>query len=208
MSENKTLCDVCHVNPFKYVCPGCKTRTCSVDCSKTHKAKSGCTGAKPEPTFIPLSEMNDDTIRDDYRFLMKKIELVQESRFTRSRLKRPAFVDACQRNKELKEQFKQFRNEPNQEQNPDGRQRNISLLDRKPPGQKHQANQKPSRMSQLRSILTDIDAVESELPDQPLDIPGMAVLPSPLLSSTKPSAQEESLTHPSGSGRSAYQYNH
>ena len=210
MLENTKLCDVCHTKPFKYVCPGCKTRTCSVECSKAHKAATGCTGTKPDPTFIPLSEMNDDTILDDYRFLMKKIELVQESRFTRTRLKRPAFVDACQKNKELKEQFKQFRTDPNQDQNPDNRPRNLSLLDRKPPVPKHPANQKPSRMTQLRSVLTDIDSIESELPDQPLALPGMAVLPSGSFSSHKhPSqGQSRSLTHPPTRGRGAPKDNH
>ena len=31
------LCEVCRQNPFKYTCPGCNKRTCSLECVRRHK---------------------------------------------------------------------------------------------------------------------------------------------------------------------------
>ncbi len=35
--EKPTLCEVCGEKPFKYTCPGCNKRTCSLACVKKHK---------------------------------------------------------------------------------------------------------------------------------------------------------------------------
>lgn len=35
------LCDICHNDSWKYRCPRCSFRTCSMPCSKEHKAKYG-----------------------------------------------------------------------------------------------------------------------------------------------------------------------
>ena len=31
------LCEVCQQKPFKYTCPGCNKRTCSLECVRRHK---------------------------------------------------------------------------------------------------------------------------------------------------------------------------
>lgn len=35
--QKPTLCEVCGEKPFKYTCPGCNKRTCSLACVKKHK---------------------------------------------------------------------------------------------------------------------------------------------------------------------------
>lgn len=42
-------CRVCFEKEAEYVCPGCKTRTCSLECVKKHKIDTGCTGRAPLP---------------------------------------------------------------------------------------------------------------------------------------------------------------
>ena len=37
-----TLCEVCHDHPAKYTCPGCKKRTCSLQCVRKHKKDVLC----------------------------------------------------------------------------------------------------------------------------------------------------------------------
>jgi hypothetical protein len=39
-------CEVCNETPFKYNCPSCHIKTCSVKCVNVHKAKANCTGEK------------------------------------------------------------------------------------------------------------------------------------------------------------------
>lgn len=40
------LCEVCKENDFKYKCPKCFKKTCSLQCAKDHKANDNCTGEK------------------------------------------------------------------------------------------------------------------------------------------------------------------
>ena len=163
-----SLCEVCGLKKFRYTCPACKKKTCSVTCSKAHKEQTGCSGIKSDdPVFLPLSEMNDDTLLTDFHFLTKQTDLVQDSRFTYSRLKRPKFVIACQKDKELKEKFKQFRPTPNT-----------------PLNQRDGGNQKHSRARMARrqqfpysSVLTDVQDLEATLPDDYTDASGMFLIP-------------------------------
>ena len=52
-------CTVCNKNTFKYKCPKCSAKYCSIPCYKTHQ--SICTGipqpqppSSPPPTFLPV----------------------------------------------------------------------------------------------------------------------------------------------------------
>ena len=40
----KERCEVCNKSQFKYKCPGCTTKTCSLNCSKQHKIDFKCDG--------------------------------------------------------------------------------------------------------------------------------------------------------------------
>lgn len=66
---SSTLCDSCKALPARYNCPGCSIRTCSLQCSKTHKLDTGCSGKRNPVTFIPRSKFNDASINNDYNFL-------------------------------------------------------------------------------------------------------------------------------------------
>ena len=104
LSDQDKLCFVCQKNNFKYVCPACKRRTCCVECSKKHKEMTGCTGKKTRSEFIGLSDMNDNTMMEDYKFLMSQQELIADSRFLFSRVAKPKFVIEMQKkNKKLKQ---------------------------------------------------------------------------------------------------------
>eukprot|EP00983_Pelagomonas_calceolata_P132112 1161837-Pelagomonas_calceolata.AAC.4 len=53
------LCAVCMEQPHKYCCPGCGCRTCSLPCSKQHKANTGCTGQRDRLGYVPLQGFDD-----------------------------------------------------------------------------------------------------------------------------------------------------
>ena len=67
-SVDPTICSVCSL-PAKYTCPRCSTRTCSLDCSKTHKVKSSCSGERDPTKYVSLSKVGQGAWADDYRWL-------------------------------------------------------------------------------------------------------------------------------------------
>ncbi|KAI1433442.1 hypothetical protein GGR50DRAFT_668613 [Xylaria sp. CBS 124048] len=67
-----SLCTICHVQPPRYRCPRCKTRTCSLSCVKKHKLWSSCSGERDATAYIPLDKLKTDAgIDHDYNFLTK-----------------------------------------------------------------------------------------------------------------------------------------
>jgi len=56
---SSSACQVCHEQPSKYCCPGCSCRTCSLPCSKQHKASTGCTGQRDRLAYVPLQAFSD-----------------------------------------------------------------------------------------------------------------------------------------------------
>ncbi|KAK1424911.1 hypothetical protein QVD17_20252 [Tagetes erecta] len=64
------LCNECNTNEFKYKCPGCSARSCSLPCVKAHKQRTGCTGKRQQLTeFVPLSKFDDNLLLSDYNML-------------------------------------------------------------------------------------------------------------------------------------------
>ncbi|KAK0389743.1 hypothetical protein NLU13_3316 [Sarocladium strictum] len=64
------LCAICHVSPPKYKCPRCNLRTCSLACSKKHKAWSECNGERDATAYIPPSKLRTPAgVDHDYNFL-------------------------------------------------------------------------------------------------------------------------------------------
>lgn len=55
-------CQVCQQNNWKYKCPRCSIRTCSVDCVKKHKKEQSCSGERSKTHFVKRSEYNYDTM--------------------------------------------------------------------------------------------------------------------------------------------------
>ncbi|BFU25262.1 HIT zinc finger, putative [Entamoeba histolytica HM-1:IMSS-B] len=66
MENNKRHCEVCG-KESKYQCPKCNILYCSIECYKAHKMNC----KKKESPFIPLQQMNDDTIGEDLMLLSK-----------------------------------------------------------------------------------------------------------------------------------------
>ena len=65
-----TLCSVCHANPPKYKCPGCFTRTCSLDCVKRHKLRRDCDGKHNPAAYVPFEQLKTPSMFDhDYNFI-------------------------------------------------------------------------------------------------------------------------------------------
>lgn len=62
-------CEVCKEAAFKYRCPRCLTRTCSLPCVKQHKLTSGCSGQRDKTAFVSLVDFTDLNVLSDYRFL-------------------------------------------------------------------------------------------------------------------------------------------
>ncbi|VDK82624.1 unnamed protein product [Onchocerca ochengi] len=65
------LCDMCRKDSWKYRCPRCSFRTCSLLCSKEHKVKYDCSGER-DKSFDVLKRLVDyspSVAVDDEKFL-------------------------------------------------------------------------------------------------------------------------------------------
>ncbi|XP_059277301.1 putative box C/D snoRNA protein SPCC613.07 [Lycium ferocissimum] len=78
MEEKEELCSECKSNTWKYKCPCCFIRTCSLPCVKSHKAKTGCTGKRSLTHVVPLSKFDDNILLADYNML-EDVKRVAES---------------------------------------------------------------------------------------------------------------------------------
>jgi hypothetical protein len=67
-STNSSKCIICS-SPFKYTCPRCSARTCSLPCIKTHKSSSGCSGIRDPTKFVTLTEFGQGDWGGDYAYL-------------------------------------------------------------------------------------------------------------------------------------------
>ncbi|KAF4237741.1 hypothetical protein CNMCM6805_006798 [Aspergillus fumigatiaffinis] len=66
------LCTICHINPPKYRCPRCSTRTCSLPCSRRHKLWSQCSGVRDPAAYLKRSELATESAFDrDFNFITK-----------------------------------------------------------------------------------------------------------------------------------------
>ncbi|KAJ5279225.1 Zinc finger HIT-type [Penicillium angulare] len=64
------LCSICHVNPPKYRCPRCSTRTCSLPCTRRHKLWSQCSGVRDPAAYLKRNELTTETAFDrDFNFI-------------------------------------------------------------------------------------------------------------------------------------------
>ncbi|KAJ5629431.1 hypothetical protein N7528_003088 [Penicillium herquei] len=64
------LCSICHINPPKYRCPRCSTRTCSLPCTRRHKLWSQCSGIRDPAAYLKRNElMNESALDRDFNFI-------------------------------------------------------------------------------------------------------------------------------------------
>jgi hypothetical protein len=60
--KEETICEMCNITSAKYTCPACFLRSCSLQCSKDHKAKFTCTGVRSKTHFIAKEDYNENTM--------------------------------------------------------------------------------------------------------------------------------------------------
>ena len=78
--EKKALCEICKKEEYKYNCPKCKIKTCSVSCVKTHKKKYGCDGEKDKFKLITKQvDYNEQVFHRDVNFLNNAINDINMS---------------------------------------------------------------------------------------------------------------------------------
>ncbi|KAJ4354415.1 Box C/D snoRNA accumulation [Didymosphaeria variabile] len=64
------LCSICNTVQFKYRCPGCSARTCSLPCYKRHQQWAQCDGKRDPTKFVKKSQLATPAgIDHDYNFL-------------------------------------------------------------------------------------------------------------------------------------------
>ncbi|KAF9623035.1 hypothetical protein IFM89_036016 [Coptis chinensis] len=84
--KQSLLCEECGLNQFKYRCPGCSVRSCSLICVKSHKQHTSCTGKRSRTEFVPLSQFDDNRLISDYNLLEETKRIADSARKTRDEL--------------------------------------------------------------------------------------------------------------------------
>ncbi|OLN92221.1 putative box C/D snoRNA protein [Colletotrichum chlorophyti] len=100
-----SLCAICHVEAPKYKCPRCAIRTCSLGCTKRHKAWSSCSGIRDATAYVPPSKLKTAAgVDHDFNFLAgieravqrSEKEIVEERHLLREEDLRPVEVRSVQ----------------------------------------------------------------------------------------------------------------
>ncbi|CAH8546457.1 unnamed protein product [Schistosoma turkestanicum] len=63
------LCAMCSTNEFKYKCPKCEVKTCSLSCCNDHKVQFNCTGICDTVTYCRKENYSMFLFQRDYRLL-------------------------------------------------------------------------------------------------------------------------------------------
>ncbi|KAK2002441.1 HIT zinc finger protein [Colletotrichum falcatum] len=100
-----SLCAICHTEPPRYKCPRCTIRTCSLACTKRHKAWSSCNGIRDATAYVPPSKLKTAAgVDHDFNFLSgieravqrSEKEIVEERQLLRPEDLRPIEVRSVQ----------------------------------------------------------------------------------------------------------------
>lgn len=70
-SDQSRKCENCE-NDYKYKCPACSVKSCSLECVNSHKSKTGCVGdgiKKHIERNITISQYSGDDMWRDFHFL-------------------------------------------------------------------------------------------------------------------------------------------
>ncbi|CEM01628.1 unnamed protein product [Vitrella brassicaformis CCMP3155] len=77
-------CFICK-KAARYRCPACQTRTCSLECVKQHKERTGCTGQRERVQHVAASSFTDTDLHRDFVFLEEALRAVEAARRARER---------------------------------------------------------------------------------------------------------------------------
>ncbi|KAG9393534.1 HIT zinc finger [Carpediemonas membranifera] len=75
-------CEVCLNEKWRYKCPRCGKKTCSLACVNEHKKESGCDGQRDVAKFVSKGDFTLRQLQDDYRFLMSAETQLDRTRRT------------------------------------------------------------------------------------------------------------------------------
>jgi hypothetical protein len=108
----KDLCENCITNEFKYKCPRCNFKSCSIICVKEHKRIKNCTGIKDKFSKHHLKDFNDNDYYRDINFLNKAINDTNNSNKKVFNLEEKSEEDILKekKHKNLKKLAKKFKN--------------------------------------------------------------------------------------------------
>ncbi|KAK4254643.1 hypothetical protein QN277_009996 [Acacia crassicarpa] len=85
MCKETKPCEECKSNPWKYKCPGCSIRSCSLPCVKAHKQRTGCSGKRNQTQFVPISQFDDNLLLSDYNLLEDMKRVAESARRMRTK---------------------------------------------------------------------------------------------------------------------------
>ncbi|KAL8714320.1 MAG: hypothetical protein Q9220_001651 [cf. Caloplaca sp. 1 TL-2023] len=61
---------ICHIHPYRYCCPRCSSRTCSLPCTKRHKQWASCNGIRDRAAYVKRCDLaTPKAIDHDYNYL-------------------------------------------------------------------------------------------------------------------------------------------
>ena len=69
----KGVCEICKDNEFKYKCPGCLKKSCSLKCVNFHKEKFKCNGKKPKFSSKHIKQFEEKELYQDLRYMTEMI---------------------------------------------------------------------------------------------------------------------------------------
>lgn len=109
MDTPKGDCQICQQNEIKYTCPACNTKTCSLNCYKTHKERDSCTGKVDTTKFIQKQKLTDDPthLNRDYNYLLNVDRSIHLSKEDVKQKARNILKRSRQDNRQDKKKFKQ-----------------------------------------------------------------------------------------------------
>ncbi|KAK4372195.1 hypothetical protein RND71_007579 [Anisodus tanguticus] len=99
-------CEECKSKPWKYKCPGCSIRTCSLPCINSHKQRTDCNGKKSITHVLSLTQFDDNLLLSAGARLMnglieeyRKVEEVSYIRLSLDKVKEK--IEKLRERKEL-----------------------------------------------------------------------------------------------------------
>lgn len=81
-------CEICEHILFKYTCPGCSMKTCSLDCVMEHKKTTGCSGQRNKTSFVARTEFDNIHLLNDYR-LLEEVARIADNAKRDTKAKKP-----------------------------------------------------------------------------------------------------------------------
>lgn len=92
----KGKCDICKIQEFKYKCPCCLKKSCSLNCVNSHKKMYNCDGKRLRFSMKSLKKFEEKDLYKDLRYMT---EMFNDTNRTTKKL----FVLSDAENKRLKE---------------------------------------------------------------------------------------------------------